>query len=301
MPSILPCKLTSLTPGCIILSFRRNYDAHIGGEDNMQTEDFSLQRSFSQGWEIFKDNIGLAIGAFAIYQLITVVIGYIPVVGIFAQILVGLPLAGGLYTLFLRIVKKENPELGILFSNFSNGNNWSRWIGIGMLLVFYMIVAGILCAIVPGVLILLTYFALGADSPLFIATIALMSIAFLVALVAVTMRWLMVYFVGAEGVTARRAIAISEEMTRGIRPQLFWIMFVLGLVQLAGILALGIGYFFTAPLALCCTCVLYLDVKRSRMPEEVQGACCATDTEPLPHGYDQSDDDSGAPESSIES
>jgi len=234
------------------------------GGCKVNTQDISLSRCFSEGWEGFKNHIGLAIGASVLYGFIHAVLCYIPGLNILYLIIAAFPFMGGFTILVLGIVKNLDPQIGTLFSGFCSGNQWTRWMGLGWLATLYYFVAEIICAIPAGILILAAYLIVGEDSPVLIAVVVVAALGFYVAFMAIAMRWALVFYLGAEGAIATEAIRTSTQWTEGIRWRIFWIAFVLGLLSAAGVIACGIGLLFTVPLSQCCMAALYLDVKQMR-------------------------------------
>lgn len=225
--------------------------------------DISFGRSFSEGWAAFQKYAGLAIGGFVLYMVIAIAAEYTGIGAILALF----PLVGGVIMLFLGIVKNLNPPIGTLFAGFSNVDNWARWLGLGWLLALYQLLVMLVCAIpaallaIPGVLMLSN----DRTAPMGIALLVLAYLFVIFASAAYTIRWIFVFFAGAEGATAFNAIRSSEALTEGLRWQLFWIVFLYGLINLAGALFCGIGIIFTGPVTQCGLAALYLDVKQFKL------------------------------------
>lgn len=228
----------------------------------MDSRDISLGRCFSEGWEAFSGNAGLAIGSYVLYGLLVSVASQIPM----GYVLAVFPLTGGFCLVFLSLLKRLNPSFSTIFAGFGSVDIWARWLGVGWLLCLYQVLAFLACAIPGGVLVGLGVFALtcahGALAG--IALIILGCLLTLVAYLAIAVRWIFVFTAAAEGATALEAIRISTELTEGIRFRLFWIAVVLTLLDWSGLLLCCIGTIFTSPLTQCVLCALYLDVKQMR-------------------------------------
>jgi uncharacterized membrane protein len=89
----------------------RDYDLDIGG-------------CVSRGWELFKENMGVLFVGALIYMLIEVAIGglaRIPFIGAvfsIANFVISGPLMGGVLYLFIRVIRREPAEIGDIFSGF---------------------------------------------------------------------------------------------------------------------------------------------------------------------------------------
>ncbi|MEI9863532.1 MAG: DUF975 family protein [Limisphaerales bacterium] len=86
--------------------------------------DLDIFGSFSRGWELVKNNMGLLFVGALIYlfiQLVMGALGSIPVIGSLfslANFIISGPLMGGLLYLFLRAIRSESAEIGDVFSGF---------------------------------------------------------------------------------------------------------------------------------------------------------------------------------------
>lgn len=83
--------------------------------------------------------------------------------------------------------------------------------------------------------------------------------------------WLSIRLIGgnylvAEGRGPLEALKQSWYMTMGMGWRLFVILLIAILIQLAGVLALGIGILFTTPYAFCVQATLYNAIKTRRPP-----------------------------------
>lgn len=226
----------------------------------MTEHDISFGQCFSKGWEAFKPQAGLAIGASLLYMVAGTAASQIPLGGILAVI----PLIGGLYMTYLGIVKRLNPDIPTLFAGFSSVDNWARWLGVGCLLCAYELLLLLVCAI-PGAIPIGFGIAALVAGPFVWEGVLLIAAGCLVTLAiyyAIAVRWIFVFLAGAEGATAFDAIRISTELTEGLRFRIFWIMVAMGLINTAGYLLCCIGIFFTLPVTSCALCALYLDVKQ---------------------------------------
>jgi uncharacterized membrane protein len=228
----------------------------------MNTQDITLSRCFSEGWEAFKRNIGLAIGIDLLAGLLIVAASQVPL----GNVLALFPIVGACRLFFLALLKGLNPSISTLFAGFSSVDNWARWLGVGWLLWLYematLLVSVIIGAIfiVPGILMICSHFFLPAG----IALIVLGCLTTLAAYYAVAVRWVFVFYAGAEGATAFDAIRVSTQLTEGIRWRLFWIIVALGLFNLAGMLVCCLGTIFTDPIVECTLAALYLDVRQAK-------------------------------------
>ncbi|MCE5322712.1 DUF975 family protein [bacterium] len=231
----------------------------------MNLELISLGRCFSDGWEAFKEYIGISIGVFVVYTAINMAAGYIPVIGQIWQLTGGFVLAGGFVLFFLKVLKSENPSFGDLFSQFSD---FVRWLGVAWLLILYTLIAAIISAIPCGLFALIGL-AAGKESSLFQILLGIGAFISVVILYCIVIRWAYVFYAAAdEGLTAKAAIVRSEELTAGIRPQVFWVTLVAGLVAVAGAIVFGVGVLFTIPLSYCIMTALYLNTKTMRSGDQ---------------------------------
>ena len=77
-----------------------------------------------RGWELFKANFGVLFGGMMIYLLVEIVVSVlsaIPLIGFIfslASLVITGPLIGGLFYLFLRVVRGEAAEAGDVFAGF---------------------------------------------------------------------------------------------------------------------------------------------------------------------------------------
>lgn len=226
----------------------------------MDTSEIRLSACLSKGWQAFEKNAGLAIGCSALYTIIASAVSYTGV----GTILALFPLLGGLFMIYLGFAKGLTPDLPTLFGGFTSVDNWARWLGVGWLLYLYQLVLLLASAIVggvlwgPGIYLVTSKTSVAAGT----ALIGVGALITFIAYAAVAMRWVFVYPAGAEGATAFDAIRISTELTEGLRFRIFWIMLVLGLINLLGMLCCFIGIFVTMPIVECAVCSLYLDIKR---------------------------------------
>ncbi len=230
----------------------------------------SLGRAFDEGWKGFQKYIGLAIGAFLVYMVIEFVIGVIPYCGSVINIFVSPVIAGGFILLTLKIIRDTNPEFNDLFWGFKN--NYWQFIG-GTLLLGLIVMA---CYIPGGII-----FGIGAliGEKAIVPFAIIGGIVAIVVAIVVILRWVFVIYLIADNENEGRilpAFEKSAKMTEGRRGEIFVTLFVFGLLALAGVIALGIGLLFTAPLSTCCTVAYYNQFKRMYFKEAPHAAATQT-------------------------
>ncbi len=203
--------------------------------------------AFSSGWGLFKQHMGLMIGAGVIYLVILIVAGIIGAVIPFAQLLVQGPLTGGFIILILNLSRYGQAEIGDLFLGFKN-YGW-------LLLVSIIQVAIVFAALIPGLIVMLV----GGLIPLMGegsaeiggASITLLIIGFLLMMILAIVASVLTYF--AMFLVADNRAEFGDAFVVGFRASKknFW--GVIGLFVLIGIVATvsaipcGLGLIFTLP------------------------------------------------------
>lgn len=184
--------------------------------------DLRIGHLFGRSWPVFKENLLLMVGAFAIYALVTSLGSTTDVSGVRSPGLLGLislilagPLTVGLYVIALRLLRGEPTELGDLLAGFQD---FGRAVGVYLLYGLFVFV-GLLLLVVPG----------------FIAAVSLWPALFLVA-------------DDAEGGIMDQ-LRRAWEMTGGHRMRLFGLMLVLALLVFTGLLVLFVGVLFAGAFA----------------------------------------------------
>ena len=163
--------------------------------------------------------------------------------------------------LALKVVDDRDPKVVDLFEGFQA---YGKWMGI-----YWLIYAITLVALVPfGILALIGYFVLWENAGSLSegaavavsGVLAFAAVAVIAVLIAVLIRWLFVFYAGVEAADTFGAFTISAYLTKGRRLQLLWMSIALGIISVAGVLALGVGIFVSAALTTYATAALYRQV-----------------------------------------
>jgi uncharacterized membrane protein len=213
-----------------------------------QPLDISL--ALSSGWALFKQHMGIMVGAGAIYLAILFTAGMIP----FAYIFVQGPLTGGLIILTLNLSRYDQAEISDMFLGFKN-YGW-------LLLVTLVQGTFVFTAIVPGVIVMMVGGFLSfnhilaspggwRDTEFGGTTIALLIVGYLLLLVLGTIAAVFTYF--WYFLVADKRGEFREALAAGYRAgkMNFWsilgLSILLGLVVMVSAIPFGLGLFFSIP------------------------------------------------------
>ena len=214
-----------------------------------QPLDVSL--ALSSGWALFKQHMGIMIGAGAIYLAILIAAGVVGAVIPFAQIFVQGPLTGGIIILTLNLSRYNQADISDMFLGFKN-YGW-------LLLLSLVQGAVVVAAIIPGAIVMMV----GGLLPLMQAqqsgvtpefggtTIALLIVGFLLLLVLAMIAAVFTYF--WYFLVADKRGEFGEALAAGYRAgkMNFWsilgLLILFGLVGLVSAIPCGLGLFFSIP------------------------------------------------------
>jgi len=189
---------------------------------------FKMGDYINKGFDIFKKDPGIFIGFTLVYLVISIVLGIIPIVGSIATMAISVPLSAGFFIMANKIDKNESHTFGDFFKGFD------------FFLPLFLIgfVGGIitmlclLLLILPGIYIGVCY--------LFAAMFA---------------------------VFYKNEFWDALETSRKVISKNWWSFFgfiiVLGLINLLGLLCLGIGILVTAPATSCAMYAAFEDIAGS--------------------------------------
>lgn len=192
----------------------------------MNTENVVLMRMAK---ESLKGKWGLAIGTFVVYMLIGAGLQLVPVVGVFASLIITGPFTLGVSIFSLSLSRNEDAELAQIFEGF---NNFGKALGAYVLMVLFIILWTLLL-IIPGIIAAISYS--------------------------------MTFFILADddSIGPMEAIDKSKKMMDGYK----WKYFRLGLrflgLALLCILTLGIGFFWLMPFMQVTMAKFYDDIKNN--------------------------------------
>ena len=214
-----------------------------------QPLDISL--ALSSGWALFKQHMGIMVGAGGIYFGILFAAIMVSAVIPFANIFVQGPLTGGLIILTLNLSRYDQADISDMFLGFKN-YGW-------LLLVTLVQGAVIVAAIVPGVIVLVVGGLLpvmqaqqaGGTPELAGTSIALLIVGFLLLLVLVMIAAVCTYF--WLFLVADKRGEFGEALAAGYRAgkMNFWsilgLSILLGLVVMVSAIPCGLGLIFSIP------------------------------------------------------
>ena len=172
----------------------------------MQAKSVDLGRAFSVGLDAFKRYPGVVIGVLALYGVLNLAGQNIPILGAFYVIFIQPPIAGGLVIFALNVINDRNPTVGDLFAGFQE---YGKWMG-----TYWLLTAISLACLIPGLIVVGIGAALGLhDEDAFILVIVLASVISVPIVIAVTLRWMFVYYAAAEGRGTIYAFKRSSQLT----------------------------------------------------------------------------------------
>jgi hypothetical protein len=181
-----------------------------------------ISSALSRGWALLRDNMAVVIGATVLGWLITIGLGFVPILGW----IVGFVILGGLDYMLVRRIRGEDVQVGDVFAGFN-----IAFLNLAMtgLVKWLLVTLGLVLCILPGIYLAVGYvFAL----PLVIDK-------------------KMEFWPAME--VSRRVVHEHWWSTLGLA-------IVLALVALAGFLACGIGALITVPLAHAAFVYVYEDL-----------------------------------------
>jgi len=213
-----------------------------------QPLDVSL--ALSSGWALFKQHMGIMIGAGAIDLTILIAAGMVGAVIPFAQFLVQGPLTGGLIILTLNLSRYDQAEISDLFLGFKN-YGWLLLLLVQGAVVIAAIIPGAIVMIVGGLLPVMQAQQAGGTPELDGTSIALLIVGFLLLLVLATIAVVLTYF--WYFLVADKRGEFTEALAAGYRAgkMNFWsilgLLILFGLVSFVAVIPCGLGLFFSIP------------------------------------------------------
>lgn len=217
----------------------RDYDVDIGA-------------CFSRGWEVFKANAGLMIGASVLVYLALIVINAIPYLNLVLAIIFTGPLMGGLWYFYIRKMRNENAEIGDAFSGFSP----RFWQLVLTQLIPTLIMIGFVFFF--GIMAALTIPAMAGMrrggthvSGAIVLPLVIVFLAFIGVVLYLNVCW----FYALPLASDKRlkfwpALELSRRVVRKHWWKNFWLIFVCGIFGMIGVIACVVGVLVTGPVAL---------------------------------------------------
>ena len=236
----------------------RDYQLDIGG-------------CIGRGWDLFRNNMGMLIGGVAIVMLATIALAFIPFVGAIGQLIVMGPLTGGMYWMYIRAIRSESGGVSDAFAGFSRAF---------IQLMLGHIVKGLLAglAVIPGAVCLGIGIAVHAHArlhgpggigvPILVVGAVLLACALPLVIYLTTCWYFTLPLIIDKQMGFWPAIGLSRAMVRKHWWSVFGLLFVSGLVAIAGILACGVGLLFTVPIAIGATMCAYEDIFGAPTPAQ---------------------------------
>lgn len=224
----------------------------------LRERDYSIDigNCISRGWELVKGNFWPSVGAIALGYFCLVAASAIPCVGGIIQMLVQGPLMGGMYLFFLKQIRGEEASVGDIFSAFS----------IAFLQLFLVsLVSGILAGLcmMPGVVALILNEVARLNIPLPIVIVAFA--AGLVPAIYLTVAWIFsIPLVIDKRMEFWPAMELSRKVVSMHWMSVFLLLLVGGLLCMAGMLALCLGFLVAAPVAMAAIAYAYEDIFSGR-------------------------------------
>lgn len=243
----------------------------------MNRKTIHFGQAFTEGWDVFKKNAGMAIAGYLIFMGLATVAGYIICVGTIAWVFfLQFPLWGGFTLFYLNMVKGRKPEINDIFAGF---RDFGKWLGVGWLFILIFLASMIplmISGLVAGVVLYpLRQAALDSEPALangllagMIASLVIGAFVSAIIWIILTVRYFFVYYAAAEGAGVLEAFGQGAELTRGVRFQLLLIAILLTLFTMAGIVLFFIGQYFTAIIAKMVYTAIYLDLKEQMHPDQ---------------------------------
>ena len=210
-----------------------------------------IGEAIGRGWELVSGNFGLAIGAVAIWLLCNGA-GAIPCLGILITLGVTPILQAGIYRMFLKLHRGEPAEFGDAFSAFS-----TSYLQLFLYALVQLILIGI--SVVPGYALMFIGNIMAQRSE---------GASLLLSLVGVLLMLPPAIYLGVswafspllivdKGLDFWPAMELSRKVAAKQFFGVFGLLFITGLIFVAGIVALCLGVFVSAPLALAAIAVAY--------------------------------------------
>ena len=195
--------------------------------DKLINEGYEVDPSkyLKEGWEIFKSRAGEFIVFTVIIAAVTVLFSKINFIGSLATTAVVPPLYAGFIIVVFMLFKGQEVQ----FSDFFKGFNYFLPLFLASLVMSILITLGMILLILPGIYLIVSY----------------MFVSLLIV------DYHMEFW---------QAMETSRQIVTKNWFSLFVLFLVLVVVNLLGLLALGLGLLVTMPLSVCTICVAYRDI-----------------------------------------
>jgi uncharacterized membrane protein len=193
--------------------------------EQMQIPDVKVTDYFKPGWEIFKKYPAGFVGYFIIIIVSSYVLHSVPKIGGLAAFVLSVPLNAGFFVVSAKLLKNQVPE----FADFFSGFKFFLQLALLGIVSSILILIGFIFLIVPGIYLLVGYF-------------------------------FAIMFVVDRGFDFWPAMETSRRSVQTRWFKFFSLFLLLFLLNLGGILALGVGLLVTAPLSHCILTAAYADI-----------------------------------------
>jgi hypothetical protein len=211
-----------------------------------------------RGWEICQSNLGLFIGFFLVTLIIGATLGIIPGAGNGVSIVIGGPLNAGSLIVAFKVIKGQSIDFGDFFKGFQKAYFLPT-----VLVTLVTALLTLACLVPAGIGFGIASFASSASgegqaNPILLLVATVLAIAGLIGMI-----YLSISYVFAIPLVVGRKVEFwpAMEASRKVVGQqwfnVFGFMFVLGLINVAGVLACGLGLLVTVPLTTCAIAAAY--------------------------------------------
>ena len=227
---------------------------------------FSIGDAIGKGFDVFKKEMGLFIGAGIVFGIISIVtsaiLAYVPVAGNILNQAISYCLVGGMVIMANKVLKNQSVSFGDGFDGFKF---------FGQIIVAYLIMAIFLfIASIPGLAILFASFGtilmdiflgngdFSALSGIGFGAFFMAIPVILIPVIAIyTFYTLTFHFIVLNGMGAWEAMEASRKIVMKKFIKFFIANIVIGLLMVSGVILLGIGLLFTIPLGIISTFMIY--------------------------------------------
>ena len=118
-----------------------------------KSSELTISSWFSRGWNTYKANLGVLIGANLILAISTTVLLFVPWGHLVNNLVIVPPLTVGICSLYLKAIRGEQPDISTLFAGFSHfGKAWLTYFACALITI-----GGMFLLVIPGIIWLVKY------------------------------------------------------------------------------------------------------------------------------------------------